>query len=335
MTSDEQLRRRADLTDPVMRLRRMIEIRCLEDAVRDIFFEGLIPGTTHTSQGQEAVAVGVAAATEPTDTVACTYRGHAHALALGLTPEEVLGEIMGRDSGCISGVGGSMHMSSPAVGLLPTMAIIGAGIPVAAGAALTSQTLGRPDVAISVFGDGTANIGAFHEGINIAAVWKLPVVFVCENNLYGEYSPLATTTAVTDVADRAASYGIPGVVVDGQDLLAVEEAVSTAVRRARSGEGPSLLEMKTYRYVGHSRSDQATYRPEGELERWLERDPIALYAQRLRDDGRLSQDAEDELRQQVRDEIDGVVQKTRDAPYPSMSLLFANVYATDLGQELS
>ena len=191
-----ELDRREQLADPVQRLRRMMEIRHTEDLIKGLFASGLVAGSTHTCQGQEAVCVGIAASLRPTDAVCCTYRGHGHAMALGMAPEQVVAEILGRTSGCVGGVGGSMHLSSKAIGLMPTMAIIGAGIPIAAGVAWGAQLRGDGGVAVSIFGDGTANIGAFHEGLNIAAVWRLPVIFVCENNLYGEYSPLATTTAV-------------------------------------------------------------------------------------------------------------------------------------------
>lgn len=329
-TTGIQLERRKVLVDPVEQYRRMLEIRLFEDAVKDLFFEGLIPGTTHTAQGQEAVAVGLASVLRTTDTVACTYRGHAHALALGMTTDSVLGEIMGRASGCVAGLGGSMHLSSRAVGLLPTMAIIGAGIPIGAGAALTAQTLGRDDVAVSVFGDGATNIGAFHEGLNLAAVWKLPVVFICENNLYGEYSPLAATTAVGDIAVRASSYAMPGVVVDGQDIVEVRDAVTEAVDRARAGGGPALLEMKTYRYSGHSRSDPATYRPEGELDVWLARDPIKILAECLRKTGQLDDGLAKRIEDETVAEIERVVDATRAAPYPDVAQAFAHVYASPL-----
>ena len=273
----------------------MCRIRAFENRVQAMFFEGLVHGTTHTCQGQEAVAVGVATATRPTDTVTCTYRGHGHALALGMSPVTVLGEIMGRRVGSVGGVGGSMHLCDTSIGLLPTFAIIGAGIPVAAGAALTAQVRGTDDAAIGIFGDGAANIGAFHEGLNLAAIWKLPVVFVCENNQYGEYTAINLTTPIENLADRAASYGIPGQVVDGQDVDVVADAVSGALQRARAGEGPTLLEMKTYRYAGHSRADTAPYRPEGELERWYERDPINTYRIRLIEEGELTAEEAEEI----------------------------------------
>ncbi len=280
-------RRKLQTSRPA-RYEAMCEIRAFEDRAQALFFEGLVHGTTHTSQGQEAVSVGMAVAARPTDWVTCTYRGHGHALALGMDPSVVMGEIMGKRIGSVGGVGGSMHLCEVSVGLLPTFAIVGAGIPVAAGAALTSQVRGTDDAAIALFGDGAANIGAFHEGLNLAAIWKLPVVFICENNHYGEYSRIDLTTPVEDIAVRAVSYDMPGHVVDGQDVDAVSEAVGAALARARAGEGPTLLEMKTYRYAGHSRADPGAYRPEGELERWKERDPIAIYRTRLIEEGELT-----------------------------------------------
>lgn len=291
MTSDttnmsESLTRRDALkTSRRERYERMVEIRLLEEKVIELFGEGLIPGTTHTAQGQEAVCIAVAAMTRPSDIVSCTYRGHGMALALGMTPESVLGEIMGRQIGCMGGLGGSMHLSDQSVGLLPTFAIVGAGIPIAVGAALTAQVLGNDTIAVSVFGDGATNIGAFHEGLNLAAIWQLPVIFVCENNQYGEYSRIDRTTPVSDIAIRAGSYNMPSEIVDGQDVDAVEAVMARAAARARNGEGPTLIEAKTYRYAGHSRSDKATYRPAGELDAWLARDPVTLFGTKLVDEG--------------------------------------------------
>jgi len=320
-------RRKALQNDRVERFRRMVEIRSFEDRVKGLFAEGIVHGTTHTCQGQEAVAVGIAAAARPTDQVTCTYRGHGVALALGLTGESVLAEIMGRVAGSVGGVGGSMHLCEPEVGLLPTFAIIGAGIPVAAGAALTAQVNGTDDAAIAVFGDGASNIGAFHEGINLAAIWKLPVVFVCENNQYGEYSRIDITTPIEDLADRAASYGIPGVIVDGQDPDAVEQAMNEALARARAGDGPSLLEAKTYRYAGHSRADTAPYRIPGEFERWYERDPINTFRARLIDEGLLTAVSAEQLEEAVGVALEELVAHVKESPFPEPAAMFRNVYA--------
>ena len=326
---NEALARRERLkVSPTERLSRMLEIRYFEDRVRELFAEGMVIGTTHTVQGQEAVSIGISTAARPTDMVAATYRSHGIALALGMTPLVVMAEILGRTAGSVGGVGGSMHLCDVSVGLLPTMAIVGAGIPVAAGAALTSQVRGTDDAAIAIFGDGASNIGAFHEGINLAAIWKLPVVFICENNLYGEYSPIRTTTAIDDIANRAASFGIPGVIVDGQDVDAVHKAVDEALAHARSGEGPTLLEMKTYRFAGHSRADTGPYRPEGELDRWLERDPIKLYAARLIEKGDLTEADIDALTDQAKAIVEETVEQSLASPVPDVSAMFTNIYGS-------
>jgi pyruvate dehydrogenase E1 component alpha subunit len=271
--------------------------------------------------------VGIAAATRPTDIVVCTYRGHGMALALGVLGEAVLGEIMGRQIGCMGGLGGSMHLSDPSVGLLPTSAIIGAGIPIAAGAALTAQILGNDTVAVSVFGDGTANIGAFHEGLNLAAIWNLPVVFVCENNQYGEYSRIDRTTPVSDLAVRASSYNMASEIVDGQDVDAVEAAMTRAVARARSGAGPTLIEAKTYRYAGHSRSDKATYRPAGELDEWLQRDPIKLFEAKLIEEGVLEQADIELIEAQQRRLLEETLELVRSSPTPTQDQMLERVSA--------
>lgn len=326
-TNEAVERRTALQGSRLERLRRMVEIRLVEDRIIELFGEGLIPGSTHTCQGQEAVSVAVAAVLRPTDTVACTYRGHGMALALGVTREALLGEIFGRKIGCMGGLGGSMHLSDPTVGLLPTFAIVGAGVPIGVGAALAAQLKGSDDVSVSVFGDGATNIGAFHEGLNLAAIWALPTVFVCENNLYGEYSPIARTTPVADIAVRAGSYGMRAEVVDGQDLDALETAIGAAVSRAREGGGPTLVEAKTYRYAGHSRSDKATYRPEGELARWLERDPITLFGRKLVEEGTVDEGALDALWEETRGELRQSLEVVLASPPPEPPDMLANVTA--------
>jgi pyruvate dehydrogenase E1 component alpha subunit len=250
------------------------------------------------------------------------------ALALGATREAVLGEILGRQIGCMGGLGGSMHLSDPTVGLLPTFAIVGAGIPVATGAALTAQVLGTDAVAISVFGDGSANIGAFHEALNLAAIWKLPVVFVCENNLYGEYTRIDRTTPVTDIAVRATSYAMPSDIVDGQDVDEVYAAVAAAVERARQGGGPTLVEAKTYRYAGHSRSDKASYRPAGELDKWLERDPITLFGQKLVSESVADQSELDAIKEHTALVIDQALELVLASPPPTHAQMLAPITAT-------
>ena len=254
----------------------MLRIRFFEEEVQKLFTLNLVRGSTHLMQGQEAVPVGVCSALTNGDTMTCTYRGHGAVLAKGAPLDKSFAEILGRAGGLCGGRGGSMHLTDVSVGALGSNAIVGAHLPITVGAALSSKLLKTGSVSVAFFGDGSTNIGAFHESLNLAAVWKLPAVFVIENNQYGEYSPLATTTPITRLADRAASYGIPGVFVDGNDVVSMHAVASTAIEGARAGQGPTLIEANTYRQVGHSRSDPATYRPEGELDRWLARDPINL-----------------------------------------------------------
>ncbi|TPI59071.1 thiamine pyrophosphate-dependent dehydrogenase E1 component subunit alpha [Mesorhizobium sp. B3-1-7] len=329
--SNSPLARREALDDRLEQLRRMIEIRFVEERIQKLFAEGHVRGSTHLASGQEGVSVGIARSIDPDDIVTCTYRGHGHALALGLTPAGVIGEICGRVIGCAGGVGGSMHLVEPAIGLLPTAAIIGAGLPIACGAALAARARGTDRVAVAIFGDGSANIGAFHESLNFAAIQKLPVVFVCENNLYGEYTRIQLSTPVEDIAIRAASYNMPGVIVDGQDADKVAEAMATAVARARRGEGPSLVEMKTYRYSGHSRSDPATYRPAGELDAWLKRDPIDIFAERLTAEKLLAARGLDSLKTEVREAVETATAEVLDSPAPELGEIMAHVGAYSAG----
>src|SRR5262245_42773180 len=266
--------------------RLQVEIRESEQRAFDLFLQNLVKGTSHLSLGQEAVAAGFAAAMKPGDLSFCTYRGHAHTLARGVPIEKVLGELMQRDNGLMRGKGGSMHLTSFDHGVMGSYAIVGSHLPMACGAAWRAQYRGDDDVTVCFFGDGTTNIGAFHEALNFAAVWKLPVIFVCENNLYMEYTPIGAVTAVEHpAADRAAAYGLPSIIVDGQDADEVYRAALAAYDKARAGGGPSLIECKTYRYSGHSRADPAKYRPDGELDKWKQRDPIIIYRERLRQFG--------------------------------------------------
>ena len=324
--------RREALKDPLERLERMMEIRAVEGQLQALFNDGEIRGSTHLSNGQEAVSVGIAASIRTSDWVTCTYRGHGMALALGVTPEGVIAEIAGRSAGCVGGLGGSMHLSAPAVGLFPTFAIVGAGYPVATGAALTAQYLETDDLAVAVCGDGATNIGAFHESLNMAAVWALPVIFVIENNLYGEYSRIELTTPSEDLAARANPYGMTSEVVDGQRVDAVMNAMQRAVGRARAGDGPTLLEMKTYRYSGHSRADQATYRPAGELDAWLERDPINLYASEIAQGTGDSVDSLLGRADSVGRSVEAAKERALQSPEPPLSDLFEFSAATALNR---
>jgi pyruvate dehydrogenase E1 component alpha subunit len=321
--------RRSALTgDPTAQYERMVEIRLFEERVNDLFAAGLIHGTTHLCLGQEALAVGLATTIRPSDAVTATYRGHGIALALGMTPRTVLAEIMGRAEGCTGGLGGSMHLCDMSVGLLPTFAIIGAGLPVAAGAALAFQNRDEDSVAVSVFGDGASNIGAFHEALNLAAVWNLPVVFVVDNNVYGEYSRIDITTPFEDLHRRAASYGFPGVVVDGMDISAVQSVLADAVKQARGGGGPTLIEAKTYRFAGHSRADAATYRPAGELDQWKTRDPLIVTRESLMESHAATADQLDAIEAGVRASLDATVDEVSRLPTPSEADMFANIFAS-------
>ena len=288
--------------------RGMVFIRRFEDHIYRLFLQGQVPGTLHQCQGQEAVAVGVCAALRADDVIFSTHRPVGHLLAKGASLRAITAEIWGKATGCAGGKGGQMHLLDVSVGAMPSNAIVGANIPIATGAALGFKLRGLDRVAVSFFGDGAANIGTFHEGINLAAVKNAPVIFVCENNLYAASTPFAQSSKVPDVADRAAAYGITGQVVDGMDVLAVHQAAVAAVARARAGQGPTLLECKTYRYPGHSRGDPGNYRNKEEVEAWRRRDPIAHcrrlllaeHGQKEEQLGRIEQDCQAEVEDAVR-----------------------------------
>jgi pyruvate dehydrogenase E1 component alpha subunit len=306
---------------------RMAVIRATEKAAYDLFMSGLVKGTTHLAAGHEAVAVGASAALRPDDYVFATYRGHHHAIARGATPEACLAELMSRATGLCGAKGGSMHLTVADGNMLGSYAIVGSHLPIACGAAWSAKLRGSGQVAVAFFGDGATNIGAFHEALNLAAVWKLPALFVCENNLYMEYTPIASVTAVAQpAADRAPAYGLPAEVVDGNDVVAVLEATSKAVDRARAGNGPTIIEALTYRQYGHSRSDPAKYRPQEEVDRWLKRDPLTLLADRLRGDG-VAEEAIEERRGRARDTVAAAVEAAKAAPPPDEATAFTDVWA--------
>ena len=307
--------------------RTQVVIREAEQRAFDLFLQNLVKGTSHLSLGQEAVAAGFAGAMRPGDLSFCTYRGHAHTLARGVPVEQVLGELMQRDNGLMRGKGGSMHLTSAAHGVMGSYAIVGAHLPIACGAAWLAQFKGHKDVSVCFFGDGTTNIGAFHEALNFAAVWKLPVIFVCENNLYMEYTPIGAVTAVEHpAADRAASYGLERIVIDGNDADVVYRTARAAYEKARAGKGPSLVECMTYRYSGHSRADPAKYRPEGELERWKGRDPLKIYRQRLGQFG-IAEEVITAIETDVKIVVDEATEKCKAAPMPPADILTTDVYA--------
>nr|WP_246206531.1 thiamine pyrophosphate-dependent dehydrogenase E1 component subunit alpha [Propylenella binzhouense] len=307
--------------------RKQVEIRDFEKRAYDLFLQNLVKGTSHLSLGQEAIAAGMATAMQPGDLSFCTYRGHAHTLARGVSMEKVLGELMQRDNGLMRGKGGSMHLTSAEHGVMGSYAIIGAHLPIACGSAWRAQYLGQPDVSVCFFGDGTTNIGAFHEAVNFAAVWKLPVVFVCENNLYMEYTPIADVIPIEHpAADRASAYGLERIIVDGNDADAVFREALKAYAKARAGQGPSLIECLTYRHSGHSRADPAKYRPEGELERWMERDPIKIYRQRLVDFG-VDGETIKAIEQASKKKVEAATETCKAAPPPPVEILTSDVYA--------
>jgi acetoin:2,6-dichlorophenolindophenol oxidoreductase subunit alpha len=306
----------AELDEPgryVAAFERMVLIREFEAEIHRLFMKGEVHGTTHLSAGQEAVPVGVCLALEPSDYVAGTYRGHGHALAKGTGPEPLAAEMLGRETGVCGGRAGSMNVIDLEHGLVGCFGIVGGSIAAATGAAVTAKRNGR--VAAAFFGDGATNHGYFHECLNFAQVFELPAVFVCENNFYGEFTPMQSVTGGGDIAARGAAYGMPARVVDGNDLLAVHEAAREAVERARSGGGPSLLECQTYRHYGHSKSDPATYRPHGELESWLERDPLIVTRARLVEAG-ITDEQLDEAAGRAREEMRRASEAALAAPYP-------------------
>ena len=307
--------------------RLQVEIRDAEKRAYDLFLQNLIKGTSHLSLGQEAVAAGFAGAMKKGDKTFCTYRGHAHTLARGASIEGVLGELMLRDNGLMRGKGGSMHLTSVEHGVMGSYAIIGAHLCIACGSAWRAQYLGEKDVTVCFFGDGTTNIGAFHEALNFAVIWKLPVVFVCENNLYMEYTPIGEVTAVEYPAgDRASAYGLPKIVVDGNDADVVYRTARDAIAKAREGGGPSLIECLTYRHSGHSRADPGKYRPPGELEKWMERDPIKIYKQRLAEFG-ASQAQIEAIDVESKRKVEDATAACKAAPPAPLELLTADVYA--------
>ncbi len=305
----------------------MLRIRLFEDEIMGLFTKQLVRGSTHLCQGQEAVTVGVASSLRDGDTVVCTYRGHGAVLAMGAELDASFAEIMGRSGGLCKGRGGSMHLTDVARGVLGSNAIVGGHLPIAVGAALSAQHLGTGAVSVAFFGDGATNIGAFHESLNMAGIWKLPVLFVIENNQYGEYSPIASTTPIARLADRAASYGMPGVQVDGNDVVAVREAAREAVDRATGGEGPTLLEALTYRHGGHSRADPGAYRPPGELDSWLERDPITALERAMRAGGGDAETRIEQVREAVTTDVAEALKRALSWPEPDAEERFEDVYA--------
>ena len=306
--------------------RTMLTIRRFEEECNLLFLQGRIPSTLHLYIGQEAVATGVCAHLSPEDYMLSTHRPHGHAIAKGVSLRSIMAELFAKSTGCCLGKGGSMHVGDMAVGALPAIAIVGGNIPIAAGLALAAKRLETGQVTVCFFGDGAANEGAFHEGLNMAAIWDLPVVYVCENNLYGASTPYSSVFRVENVADRAAAYGMPGVVVDGMDVEAVYEAAGAAIGRARQGVGPTLIECQTYRMVGHSRTDPRNYRSKEEEETWQARDPIPHLAQRLKEMGLATDDTLARFEQEVAADIKDAVSFAEASPYPEPTDTLKHVF---------
>ena len=307
--------------------RKMLEIRLFEEKVFELYAQNLVPGTIHLCAGEEAVAVGVCSALRKDDYITSTHRGHGHCIAKGAELKRVMAEILGKETGYCKGKGGSMHIADFSIGVLGATAVVGAGIPIAVGAGLSIKLRKADHVVACFFGEGASNQGTFHEGINMASTWKLPVIFVCENNLYAMGTRQSVVMAIENVADRAAAYGIPGVVVDGNDVLAVYEATLKAVERSRKGEGPTLIECKTYRHKGHSRVDPAKYRPKKEVEEWLAKDPIKRFKEKLLKTNTLEEAEIRQIEKEVSAEIEEAVKFAMESPYPAPEEALQDVYA--------
>ena len=318
---------RIDLETRLSIYRMMQEGRLFEKRAHDLFLEGLVKGTSHLGIGQEAVAAGFAAALRPDDMVFCTYRGHVHTLLRGAPMDALMAELLGRATGVCGGKGGSMHLTDVSHGAMGSYAIVGAHMPIAAGAAWAAQVRGTGQVTVCFFGDGTTNIGTFHEALNFAAVWTLPVVFVCENNLYMEYTAIADVTSVEHpAADRARAYGLEPILIDGNDPDEVHATAVGTVQRARAGEGPSLVEAVTYRQGGHSRADPGKYRPDEEVADWLSRDPIPMYRERLLASG-ADEDALHRIDVEVQHAVDRATEAARNAPFPDPETFDTELWA--------
>ena len=315
------------LTTRLSLFRRMTELRVFEKRVYDIFLQGLVKGTTHLSLGQEAIAAGFGEAMRSDDWTFATYRGHAHTVSRGVPFAPIMAELMGRRGGLMAGKGGSMHLTSVEHGMMGSYAIVGAHIPIATGAAFSAKYRKSGQVSVCFFGDGTTNIGAFHEALNFAAVWKLPIVFVCENNLYMEYTAISAVTAVEHpAADRAGAYGLERIIVDGNDADVMYEIANQTLDRARVGGGPSLIEALTYRHAGHSRADPGKYRPDEEVAAWIAKDPIPNYRKRLLDAG-VDESVLERIEREVAESVDIATELAKASPPPGEDLILKDLWS--------
>ena len=314
------------MNDLTQYYKEMLKSRLFELKIDWLFTRGLIHGTSHLYVGEEAVAVGACAAIEKNDLVGSTHRGHGHALAKGLETKKLMAELLGKATGYCKGKGGTQHISCMEKGFLGTNGITAGGIPVATGAALSAKMKNTGQVVLSFFGDGATNQGAFHEALNFGAIWKLPIIYICENNLYAMSTPIEDITNVEDLVERASSYGMPSKIVDGNDVLAVKEATGQAVDKARAGDGPTFIECKTYRQLGHSKSDQREYRTKKEEEEWQAKDPIERFKKKLLQENIASQAQLEKIEQGVGKEIEDAVKFAQDSLTLTADKLYEDLY---------
>ena len=307
--------------------RQMLQIRFFEEKVFELYAQNLVPGTIHLYLGEEAVAVGVCSTLRKDDYITSTHRGHGHCIAKGAELKHVMAEILGKKTGYCKGKGGSMHIADFNIGMLGATAVVGAGLPIAVGAALSAKLRKTSQIVACFFGEGASNQGTFHEAINMAATWHLPVIFVCENNLYAMGTRQTRVMAIENISDRAVAYGIPGVTVDGNDVLAVYEVAEKAIERARKGNGPTLIECKTYRLKGHSRVDPAKYRPKQEVEEWLTKDPIKRLKERLLQTRTFTETEIQQIEKQAQTKIEQAVKFAMESPMPNGEEALEDVYA--------
>jgi len=309
--------------------KKMLTIRTFEYKVKDLFAQGKIVGAVHLSIGEEAVPVGVCSALKKGDYVLSNHRGHGHCIALGVDVKRMMAELFGRETGVCKGKGGSMHLADFNVGMLGASAIVGGGLPLAVGAGLSIKMRKTDQVAVVFFGDGASNQGTFHESLNLAAIWSLPVLFVCENNQYAESTPVTRVMLVKNIADRAAAYGIPGIVVDGMDVMAVHDSTVEAAERARQGYGPTLLECKTYRYLGHEEGDPwTTYRSQAEVEEWKKKDAINRFRKYLVDKGVLAENEAAEIENDVKNLVGEAIKFADESPWPTPEEALKDVFVS-------
>jgi pyruvate dehydrogenase E1 component alpha subunit len=316
------------LDTPLLReiYRKMVAVRTFEETAADLFLKGQLPGFLHCYIGEEAVAAGVCAHLTPQDMITSTHRGHGHAVAKGARLDMMMAELFAKKTGYCHGKGGSMHIADLDLGILGANGIVGGGIPIATGAGLALKMQGSDRVTVAFFGDGASNTGAFYEGVNLAAVWNLPVVFVCENNQYAESTPRATHQKVKYVSDRAAAFNIPGISIDGMDVFEVYQKTGEAIDRARAGGGPTLLEARTYRFLGHFVGDPQPYRTKEEVEQWKQRDPILLFRKRVLGEGKFAAEELDAIDAAIKKEMEAAVQFARESPEPEIESALQDIF---------